>query len=81
MSAGQYISKKQKSDDIQQAAQQGWVKESSMLKLLGAKKANPASGHIGFGEENSQAPDPILSSKMQVWCLGLGLRSIDPHWH
>lgn len=81
MRAGQDISKKQKSDDIEQAAQQDRVKESSMLKLLGTKKANPASGQTVFGGEHSQAPDPILSSKMQVWGLGLGTSSVDPHWH
>lgn len=66
MRAGQNISKKQKSDHIEQTAQQDGVKESSMLKLLGTKKANSASGHTVFGGEHSQAPDHILSPKMQV---------------
>ena len=38
MKIGQDISKKQKLDDIQQTAQQDWVKESSVLQLLGVGK-------------------------------------------
>lgn len=38
MRAGRYISKKQNSDDVEQAVQQDWVKESSMLQVLGVGK-------------------------------------------
>lgn len=66
---------------MQQGARQDSVKESSMLKFLGTKKQTLLLDRLFFGEEHSQALDPILSSKMQVWGLGLGPRSVDPHWH
>lgn len=48
MRAGQGISKKQNSDGIQQAAQQAWVKGSSVLQLLGVGKQTLLLDRLAF---------------------------------